>query len=60
MSQSLSQLYVHITYHIKTTSATIRKEEADELYAYIAQFLNNWIAFPLSSMALKTIYTCFV
>lgn len=39
MSQSLSRLYIHATFHIKYTSVTIRKQDYEELYAYIGQVL---------------------
>ena len=35
MSQSLAQIYVHIIFHIKSSSPEILPEHNDELYAYI-------------------------
>lgn len=47
MSQSLSQLYVHLTFHIKYTSVPIRKEEATQLYVYIGAILNDLKSTPI-------------
>lgn len=47
MSQSLSKLFVHIIYHVKSTSVLIRKEDADELYAYIGAILKDLDCIPI-------------
>lgn len=47
MSQSLSKLFVHIIYHVKSTSVLIRKEDADELYAYIGAVLKDLECIPI-------------
>lgn len=47
MSQSLSRLYVHIIFHIKSTSVPIRKLESDELYAYMATQIKNQNSIPI-------------
>ena len=47
MSQSLSQLYVHIIFHVKDERMLIRPEEEKELYAYIGGIIkknsSRWI-----------------
>lgn len=47
MAQSLSKLYVHIIYHIKTTSVIIRKNEASQLYAYTASIIKSLDSIPI-------------
>jgi REP element-mobilizing transposase RayT len=41
MSQSLSKLYIHATFHIKYTSVPIRKQDYSHLHAYIGTVLNS-------------------
>ena len=48
MAQSLSQLFVHIIFHVKTTSVVIREHEADELYAYIGSIIKDRQSIPIS------------
>ncbi len=52
MAQSLSKLYVHIIYHIKTSSVKIHKEDKNDLYAYIATIIksNNCIPILINGM----------
>jgi putative transposase len=47
MSQSLSKLYVHIIFHIKNPNAKIKKEEKNELYAYIGSVINDNQSIPI-------------
>lgn len=47
MSQSLSKLYIHATFHIKKTSVPLRKEDFEELFAYIAQVLKSMDCCPI-------------
>ena len=47
MSQSLSKLYIHIVFHIKTTSCTIRKQEKKELYAYMGAIIKDNQSIPI-------------
>lgn len=47
MSQSLSKLFVHIIFHTKSTSAKIRKDEANELYAYMGSILKDLGCIPI-------------
>ena len=47
MAQSLSQLYVHIVFHIKTTSPIILAETSSELYAYIGGIINRLECKPI-------------
>ena len=41
MAQSLCKLYVHIVFHIKTTSPTIMTEHLERLHEYIGQLVNT-------------------
>ena len=41
MSQSLSQIYVHLIFHIKTTSPTIHPDDLHGLYAYITGVITH-------------------
>ncbi len=47
MAQSLSQLFVHIIFHIKTSSVVIREQEAEELYAYIGSLIKSRQSIPI-------------
>ena len=47
MAQSLSKLFIHIIYHIKRNSCTIRKQEKDELYAYIGSIIKDTGSIPI-------------
>lgn len=47
MAQSLSKLFVHIIYHIKSTSVTIRKEEKQRLYAYMGSVIKSNESIPI-------------
>ncbi|WP_436414734.1 transposase [Petrimonas sp.] len=47
MSQSLSKMFIHIIFHIKSTSVEIRKEDASELYAYIGAVLKDLNCIPI-------------
>ncbi len=47
MSQSLSKLYIHIVFHIKTTSCSIRKQEKKELYAYMGAIIKDNQSIPI-------------
>ena len=46
MAQSLSQLNVHIIFHVKKYSK-IRKKEAPQLYAYIASIIKDNQSIPI-------------
>ena len=48
MAQSLSKLYVHIVFHIKNNSCTIRKQEEKELYAYMGRIIKDNESIPIS------------
>ena len=41
MAQSLSKVYIHLIFHIKTTSPTIRTEDIDNLHSYIGKLVNT-------------------
>ncbi len=40
MSQSLCKIYLHIIFHIKTTSPQIAGEHIDRVHSYIGQLVN--------------------
>lgn len=41
MSQSLSKIYLHIIFHIKTTSPSIKEEHLERVHSYIGQLVNT-------------------
>jgi len=41
MSQSLSQLYIHVIFHVKDYTTTIRKEDETDLYAYLGGIIRQ-------------------
>ena len=41
MPQSLSKIYLHIIFHTKTTSPTIRDVDLQRMHAYIGQLVND-------------------
>jgi REP element-mobilizing transposase RayT len=41
MSQSLCKIYLHIVFHIKTTSPSIKEEHLERLHSYIGQLVNT-------------------
>ena len=41
MTQSLSKLYIHATFHVKYNSVLLRKQDYADLYAYIGQVLKT-------------------
>lgn len=47
MSQSISKLYVHIIFHIKNPYAEIRKEDKNDLYAYIGSIIKDNESIPI-------------
>ena len=47
MAQSLSKLFVHIIFHIKTTSVKIREEDKSDLYAYIGAIIKSNDSMPI-------------
>ena len=47
MSQSLSKLYIHATFHIKYTSVPIRKQDFSTLFAYMGQVLKSLDCIPI-------------
>jgi len=47
MSQSLSKLYIHIIFHVKHLSVKIRKQENNELYAYIGSIIKDNESIPV-------------
>ncbi|MFA8450558.1 MAG: transposase [Bacteroidales bacterium] len=47
MSQSLSKLYVHLVFHIKCNSCTIRKQESKRLYAYMGKLMQAHNSIPI-------------
>jgi len=47
MSQSLSQLYIHLVFHIKSTSVSIRKEDETKIYSYIGSIIKDNGSIPI-------------
>lgn len=47
MGQSLSKLYVHIVFRVKTTFHQIKKNDRDELYAYIGSIIKENDSIPI-------------
>ncbi len=47
MAQSLSKIYTHIIFRIKNDSCKIRKQEKDELYAYIGSIIKDNESIPI-------------
>jgi len=47
MAQSLSKLYVHIIFHVRNNSCQIRKQEKDELFAYMGSIIKNNESIPI-------------
>lgn len=47
MSQSLSQLFVHITFHVKYSSVLIKDDDSQSLYAYIGSIINDSGSSPI-------------
>ena len=41
MSQSLCKIYLHIVFHIKTTSPPIHEEHLERVHSYIGQLVNT-------------------
>ena len=41
MAQSLCKVYLHIIFHVKTTSPKIDEEHLARVYSYIGQLVNN-------------------
>lgn len=41
MAQSFSKIYLHIIFHIKTTSPQIRDEDLARAHAYVGQLIND-------------------
>ncbi len=48
MPQSLAKLYIHLIFHIKSTSVPIRKQDAHELYAYIGSIIKSAESIPIT------------
>lgn len=47
MAQSLSKLYVHLIFHIKTSSVKIREEDEKRLYAYMGSVIKSNESIPI-------------
>ncbi len=47
MAQSLSQLFVHLIFHIKNNSCIIRNEEKEHLYAYMGSIIKDNESMPI-------------
>lgn len=47
MPQSLCKIYLHIVYHIKTTSPEIREEDLERVHSYIGQLIKTTSSVPI-------------
>ncbi len=47
MSQSLTKLYIHITFHVKQNRILIRDEDKKELYAYMGSIIKDNESIPV-------------
>ena len=47
MAQSLSKLYVHIIFHIKSNSCHIRNQDKEELFAYLGSIIKDNESIPI-------------
>ncbi len=47
MSQSLSKLYVHITFHIKRNGVLIDRKDFSDLFAYMGAIINDNESIPI-------------
>ena len=41
MSQSLCKIYLHVIFHVKTTSVRIKDEDLERVHAYLGQLVNE-------------------
>lgn len=41
MAQSLSKIYIHVIFHIKTTSPVVRDDDLERMHSYIGQLVNT-------------------
>src|SRR5690554_7365343 len=48
MGQSLSKVYIHIVFRVKTTFQEIRKKDRSEIYAYIGAVIKNNDSIPIA------------
>ncbi len=47
MSQSLSKLYIHIVFHVKTPLVSIRYDDKKDLYSYIGSIIKDNGSIPI-------------
>jgi REP element-mobilizing transposase RayT len=47
MAQSLTKLYVHLIFHIKSNSVAIRYEDKNDLFAYIGSIIKDNESLPI-------------
>jgi putative transposase len=47
MAQSLSKLYVHLIFHTKYSRNSVRKEDKNELYAYMGSIIKDNGSIPI-------------
>lgn len=48
MSQSLSKLFVHLIFHVKSDTCFIRQEDENELYVYIGGLIKLSKSIPIN------------
>ncbi len=41
MAQSLTKIYIHLVFHIKTTSPTIREDDIERVHSYVGKLINE-------------------
>lgn len=47
MSQSLSKLFIHIIFHIKSSSCLIKEDTSNKLYAYLGTIIKDNQSLPI-------------
>ena len=47
MSQSLSKLFIHLIFRVKSNSSLIKKEHQDELYSYMGAIIKDNSSIPI-------------
>lgn len=60
MSQSLSSLYVHIIFHTKNTGISIRKDDIQQLSAYMASIVKDNESIPIQINGIEDLMHVFL
>ena len=48
MANTYTKLNIHIVFHVKSTGITIRKEDLEQVFAYIGGIINNIGGYPIT------------